>query len=57
MKVAYGGIEILDLFFFEAVARELQCPAILRDCANDVIRGSLWHFGFYLDGNSDLRSH
>ena len=32
--------EILNLFFFKALTRELQCPAVLRDRANDLIRGT-----------------
>ena len=49
--------EIPDLFFFKALTRELQCPAVLRDRANDVIRGSLRHLGFYLEGHRDPSSH
>ena len=33
-------LEILNLFFFKALTRELQCPAVLRDRANDLIRGT-----------------
>ena len=29
--------KIPNLFFFKALTRELQCPAVLRDRANDVI--------------------
>ena len=46
-----------DLFFFKALTRELQCPAVLRDRANDVIRGSRRHIGFYFEGHRNLGSH
>ena len=32
--------KIPNLFFFKSLTRELQCPAVLRDRANDVIRGT-----------------
>ena len=32
--------EIFNLFFFKALTRELQCPAVLHDRANDLIRGT-----------------
>ena len=54
--VCYRG-EIPDLFFFKALTRELQCPAVLRDRANDVIRGSRRHLGCYFEGHRDLSSH
>ena len=49
--------DIPNLFFFKALARELQCPAVLRDRANDVIRGSGRNLGFYLEGHRDLSSY
>ena len=49
--------EIPDLFFFKALTREFQCPAVLRDRANDVIRGSRRHLGCYFEGHRDLSSH
>ncbi len=49
--------EIHDLFFFKALARELQCPAVLRDRANDVIRGSGRNLGFDLQGYCNLGSY
>ena len=49
--------EIPDLFFFKALTREFQCPAVLRDRANDVIRGSRRHLGRYFEGHRDLSSH
>ena len=42
--------------FFKALARKLQCPAVLRDRAHDVIRGSRRHLGFDLESHRDLRS-
>ena len=49
--------EIPDLFFFKALTREFQCPAVLCDRANDVIRGSRRHLGCYFEGHRDLSSH
>ena len=53
---ALDHVSVRRLFFFKALARKLQCPAVLRDRAHNVIRGSRRHLGFDLESHRDLRS-
>ena len=44
-----------NLFFFKALTLELQCPAVLRDRANDLVRGSHRNLSVELTSESKYR--